>query len=88
MSVQAKEDELLEELRTQTARLYKAVLENATFTARQRGFEVSDWDALYVLFAQQFSWTPAQVRSLSIDEISMMMDAFFPAKVQSSKSRS
>lgn len=53
------------------------IMADATVIAHKRGHECTGWDALYVLFAEKFSWTPEQVRRLRIQELGWMLDAFF-----------
>lgn len=55
----------------------QAIVEDATIIAHKRGYDCTGWDALYILFADRFSWTPEQVRSLRIRELGWMLDAFF-----------
>lgn len=58
--------------------LLQAVLVDASIFARKRGYDCIGWDALYVLFAERFAWTPEKVRSLKIEEMSWLLDTFFP----------
>lgn len=53
------------------------IVAEATVIADKRGYTCTGWDALYVLFAEKFSWTPEKVRSLRIEELGWMLDTFF-----------
>lgn len=55
------------------------ILVDATIIAEDLGYDCTAWDALYVLFADRFSWTPEKVRSLTIQELGWMLDTFFHA---------
>lgn len=57
--------------------LLGAVVADASVIANKRGFGATGWDALYLLFAERFSWSPEKVRSLTIQELSWMVDTFF-----------
>lgn len=81
-------DQLIDCHHDEESRFYRALMALATETARHKGFTATGWNALYVLFADRFGWTPAQVRSLNLEELSLMLDAFFPPKPASIKSGS
>ena len=53
------------------------IVAGATVVAYDRGYNCSGWDALYLLFAEKFSWTPEKVRSLTISELSWLFETFF-----------
>lgn len=72
-------DSLLNDYHVESNNFYKALLAQATDIAQKRGYKASGMNAFYVLFAEKFAWTPAQVRSLTLDELSLMLDAFFAA---------
>lgn len=36
----------------------KNIVADASVIAHKRGYDSTGWDALYVLFAEKFSWTP------------------------------
>lgn len=57
--------------------LLRSVVADATVIAHKRGYDCAGWEALYLLFADRFSWTPEQVRSLRIPELSWMLETFF-----------
>ncbi len=80
--------QLIKKHHDEDSRFYHALMALATETAKQEGFNAVGWNALYVLFADKFGWTPAQVRSMNLDEVSLMLDAFFPPKPASIKSGS
>lgn len=73
-------EQLIKQHHDEESRFYRAIMALATETAKQEGFNAVGWNALYVLFADKFGWTPAQVRSMTLEEISLMLDAFFPPK--------
>lgn len=53
-----------------------ALLINATGAAKKKQYNAEDMDALYVLFAEKFHWTPSQVRALTLDEQILFFDNF------------
>lgn len=55
----------------------QGVVYDATVIAHKRGHDCTGWDALYLLFAERFSWTSERVRSLRIQELAYMLDTFF-----------
>lgn len=73
-----KEDVLDRELVESEKRFYGLLLENASAIAEKKGFSAKDWNAFYVLFADRFGWTPSEVRSLTMSELSLFLHEFFP----------
>lgn len=87
MKAEDEKCDVEERLSEATARHYKALMDLASVTAEKAGYDAQGWDAFYVLFAEKFGWTPSQVRSLSEDELGLMLDAFFSASRAKPKSR-
>lgn len=81
-------DQLNETYLDEEARFTRVSLALATEIARGKGFNAVGWNALYVLFADRFGWTPTQVRSMTLEETSLMFDAFFQPKPARTKSGS
>jgi hypothetical protein len=71
-----KEQELRDKAADAEADRYALCLKLAGIYAQKKGWDVTGWEALYLLFADKWGWTPSQVRSLTLDEISMFLDYF------------
>lgn len=80
MKVQEQKEELNEQWHDADKQFYGELMKTATLEARLRGWDANGWAALYLLFAERFHWTPAQTRSLSLEEISSFLDVFFSKK--------
>lgn len=80
MKVQEELKKLDEQWHDADKQFYGVLMQRATCEARLRGWDVNGWAALYLLFAERFHWTPAQTRSLSLEEISSFLDVFFSKK--------
>lgn len=77
MSTKRTKAEIDDDLQNNDTRRYDAFMRLATEIAQKQGFDAIGWNALYLLFAHKFNWTPAQVRSLSMDELSLFFHEFF-----------
>ncbi|WP_415518829.1 MAG: hypothetical protein ACEB74_13890 [Desulfovibrio aminophilus] len=62
------------------AHLYTANLALAQEYARKKGWDADSWNALYLLFAEKWGWTPSQVRGLTQEEISLFLDYLTPSR--------
>lgn len=61
-------------LRNSDVERYKNLMVQATALAEKRLFNARDMDAVYLLFAQKLHWTPAEVRSMTFDELVLIFD--------------
>lgn len=83
-----KKEDVDREIIENEKRFYGALLQNASVIAEKKGFGAEDWNAFYVLFADRFGWTPSEVRSLTLEELSLFLREFFPSEVPRIKSGS
>lgn len=69
-----EKERLNEQCREKHAEMYKNFMRQATIIATKKGYDVEDMDAIYVLFAEKLHWTPAQVRSMTLEELILIFD--------------
>lgn len=61
-------------LRNTNVERFDNLLAEATVIAENNLFKAQGMNAVYVLFAYKLKWTPAQVRSMTLDEIIIIFD--------------
>jgi hypothetical protein len=65
---------LLETERKADADRYRILLESLDLISKKKGWSLEGMDVLYKLFADKYHWLPSHVRSLTIDEIRVLLD--------------
>jgi len=68
------EDALTQEIHQRTASLYELRMLRLDEYAKAKKWEARGMDVLYLLLAEKYHWTPAQVRSLAEDELDLFID--------------
>lgn len=68
------EDELTEAIHHQTKSVYELQMLRLDEYAKAKKWDASGMEVLYLLLAEKYHWTPAQVRSLTNDELALFID--------------
>jgi hypothetical protein len=64
----------INEIHKNTARIQMLFWQQLDIYAEKRGWNLTGMDVLYKLFAEKYHWTPAQVRSLTQNEVDALLE--------------
>lgn len=67
-------ESLTQEIHRRTADLYELQMLRLDEYAKTKKWDATGMEVLYLLLAEKYHWTPAQVRSLTEGEIGLFID--------------